>query len=85
MEDLVNSYNSWKLELPENYSSLSQSKKRKWKSQYNPKWKKDYPWIEEARIDREVIKAFLSRYIVLKQILKAMMEFNREEEIMVNL
>ena len=54
MKDLVNSYNSLKLELPENYSNLSKSKKRKCKSQYNPKWKKDYPWIEEVRTDSEV-------------------------------
>ena len=52
--DLVNSYDSWKMELPDNFSNLSISKQRKWKPQYNPKWKNDYPWVEDVQTDREV-------------------------------
>lgn len=41
MEDLVSNYDSWRVEIPQNVSSLSKSKQKKYKYQYNLKWKKD--------------------------------------------
>ena len=55
IDDIIKDYLTWKLKLPDNYKSLSDSKKRKWNAQYQTRWKTDYPWIVKIVIDKKVV------------------------------
>ena len=56
IDELVGSYNEWKLKLPskEQPDKLARSKQLKWRAAYRPVWKTEFPWINEVKVDGEV-------------------------------
>ena len=55
MDQIVASYNDWKLELPENINELHPRTQRSWLAKYNPVWKSQYPWIEVVTVSDKVV------------------------------
>ena len=60
VDELLNQYEDWKIQLPEDLDSLNDRTQRSWSSSYNPEWKKQFPWIETVTLDDAVVGVLCS-------------------------
>ena len=55
IENLLSTYEQWKLVLPENYDQLHNQTQRSWTAKFMPAWEKLYPWIETLKLNGTVV------------------------------
>ena len=55
VEDILLKYDEWKLKLPVNLNELHSRTRRSWLAKFNPRWKSDWPWVEEVVVDKSVV------------------------------
>ena len=60
-------YSLWKLQIPENFKSLSVSKQRKWKAKHlSERWKKLYSWVVKVVVKKDVVGMLCSIFLQLE-------------------
>ena len=55
IEKILESYEEWKIKIPDNLATKHSRTQRNWLAKFNPDWVSLYPWIQTVEVNGHVV------------------------------